>query len=541
MIRKTLTILFADVQGYTSRTGRQTREQHEKFIIELQSFIKKQTKEKNGNFVKSMGDGFMLTFESPTDAVACGINIQKQISLSSASIRKQEKPILFRIGISTGEVMVDESGDVYGDAVNIAARIETFATPGEVYISEATYLAMNKSEFNAIDLGPQKFKNIRQEISVYRVFEGNADVITSLQRPISKKQIHAVAGIIVVIAIGLLTVFFSQKKSSEPATVPESDISAQFERMLRDKDFHGIIETAEKMLQDNPSRSELYAFTGEALMQLGDLQRAETYLTKAIAIDPENPGVYYMLSNLYAARKKFDQAISYLAEYLKREQNTIEKKIAINRMQELEHLKQEYFTQTEQQSKQKVLVSDIPEPVEQPFSQQPDSQQPNAFQKADHSTEKENIDLRQPRKSQQKPPIHQKKKRRENNREKLQELRKQVKEYMLDDDYVSARHILGAAEEEHSDNSAFLIWVSKLYLKMDNHAKAEDMLMRAIDLNPDNPTPYFGLSLIYEEMEDYQESIKMLEEFIYRDKNEIRRKKTEEKIELLREKMEKSQ
>ena len=136
MLRKTLTILFVDVQGYTTRTGRQTREQHENFIVELQAFIKKQTREKNGNFVKSMGDGFMLTFESPTDAVACGYNIQKQISIKNASTFKRENLVRFRIGISTGEVMVDDSGDVYGEAVNIAARIITPLKSLQVYLRD---------------------------------------------------------------------------------------------------------------------------------------------------------------------------------------------------------------------------------------------------------------------------------------------------------------------------------------------------------------------------------------------------------------------
>ena len=535
MIRKTLTILFADVQGYTSRTGRQTREQHEKFIIELQAFIKKQTKEKNGNFVKSMGDGFMLTFESPTDAVACGINIQKQISLSSALIRKQEKPVLFRIGISTGEVMVDDNNDVYGDAVNIASRIETSAIPGEVYISEAAYLAMNKSEFNAIDLGPQKFKNVRQEISVYRVFEGSADVITSLQRPISQKQLNALGGIILLIVLGFTLVFFAQKKSSKPEPSPESDITARFERMLLEKNFHGIIKEAEEILQNNPNRADLYDFTGIAFMRLGDLQRAETYLIKDIEFNPENPKAYYTLSNLYAGKEEFNQAISYLAEYLRREQNPMEKNIAINRMQELEQLKREYNARSRQKPDKQILSQNIKQPLEQLIPQKTEPETEDDLP-ASPITEKENIDQDRQREHTQRPsPRHDKYSK--TNREKLQDLRTQLKEYMLDDDYTTARHALGAAEEEFSNSYAFLVWASKLYLKMDDHVKAEDMLMKALDINPENPTPYFGLALIYEETKDYQESIRMLQEFIYKDNNDIRRRKTEEKIELLRHKM----
>ncbi len=536
MIRKTLTTLFADVQGYTYRTGQQTREEHERFIIELRSFIEKRAKEKNGNFVKAMGDGFMLTFESPTDAVACGINIQKQISLKYAAIRKREKPILFRIGISTGEVMVDDTGDVYGEAVNIAARIEAFAIPGEVYISEATYLAMNKSEFNAIDLGPQKFKNVRHEISVYRAFEGNADLITSLQRPISKKQIQTAIGIAVVILIGLSFVFFSQRKSTDGIRSPKSDLHVQFERMLQDKDFDGIIRKAEQILRDDPDRGEVYYFLSKALMQMGDLQRAETYLNKAIEFDPENAGVYNMFSDLYAAREDFDQAISYLAEYLRREHNSEQKNIAIKRMQELESLKQEYYSKPEQLTEKVPAFAEAPEPSQQPASSQYNTLQ-NEYSIPEKKEDVEPIPVVKPSQKTSFP----KKELRKMSRGQLQELRKQLREYMYEKDYDMVRDVLLRAEEENVDNAPFFIFASKLYLTMDDYGKAEEMLMNAIDINPDNPAPYFGLSLVYEEKEDYKASIRMLREVMFRDKNEIRRRKMEGKIKTLQDKIKESE
>ena len=72
--------------------------------------------------------------------------MQREIDQRNANVLNQDNFIKFRIGISTGEVTIDEHGDVFGDAVNIAARIQKFAEPHDVYISEATYLAMNKSE-----------------------------------------------------------------------------------------------------------------------------------------------------------------------------------------------------------------------------------------------------------------------------------------------------------------------------------------------------------------------------------------------------------
>lgn len=171
MQNKTLTIMFIDMQGYTSLTSDQTREEHQWFIKEINSFIQKHVEAKHGNLIKTMGDGFLITFESPTDAITCGISIQEEIKRRNASMFHENHLLRLRIGISTGEVTVTEKNDVYGEAVNIAARIEKFCEPNEIFISESTYLAMNKSEIKTKDLGPLKFKNISDDIRVFKVLK----------------------------------------------------------------------------------------------------------------------------------------------------------------------------------------------------------------------------------------------------------------------------------------------------------------------------------------------------------------------------------
>ncbi|HVF10572.1 MAG TPA: adenylate/guanylate cyclase domain-containing protein, partial [Abditibacteriaceae bacterium] len=181
---KTLTILFADVQGYTSRTGSQARDDNNLFVQEIRKFVEKHVLDNNGVFVKAMGDGFLATFESPTDAVNCGTKLQKQIEQRNANVLDESHLIRFRIGISTGEVSVDDNNDVYGDAVNIAARIQSFAEPNEVFISDSTYLSMNKTEVKTVDLGPQRFKNVLEEVRVYRVLKhGGTGGAAALPRP----------------------------------------------------------------------------------------------------------------------------------------------------------------------------------------------------------------------------------------------------------------------------------------------------------------------------------------------------------------------
>ncbi len=504
MLRKTLTILFADVQDYTSRTGRQSREQQEQFILELQSFIKEQVKEKNGNFVKSMGDGFLVTFESPTDAVACGKSIQKQISIKNANTLNQENLVRFRIGISTGEVMVDDNGDVYGEAVNIAARIEKFATPNEVYISESTYLSMNKSEFNALDLGPQKFKNLVQEIRVYRIFEGKGDIVTNLQRPIRKKYIQIASAAAGIITMAYLIFLFTGNPLQDTRIPAEDEIHAEFERMLREKNYHGIIDMADKLLKEHPHRHELYAISGEAFMLLGDLERAKYYLLKAIELDPENIGAYHMLSDLHAQQHEYDEAISWLAEYLKREQDSIEKRIAIKRMQELELLKKEYYSTRRKEHEKDILALRSPGSGQQPFEQQQQNNPPQQINR-------KNI-----------------------NRQRFQEISEQIRGYMRENDYAPVREILESNEEENAENPRFLIFSSKIYSRMNDYGKAEELLIRAIDLTPDNPLAYFELSMVYENMGNYRASINTLEKFIDIEQNETRRRKAKRRLKFLK-------
>ena len=177
-------------------------------------------KEFGGQLVKSMGDGFLITFESPTNAIKCGVSMQKEICRRNANILNSDNFIKFRIGISTGEVNINKEGDVFGDAVNIAARIESFSAPNQVFISESTYLSMNQSEVSAMDLGPQQFKNVVREIRVYRVLNGQNDIpditVIKEKKTDSSKYKYLVAGLavgILVMAVLLTAILYSAKKT----------------------------------------------------------------------------------------------------------------------------------------------------------------------------------------------------------------------------------------------------------------------------------------------------------------------------------------
>ena len=164
-----LTVMFTDIEDFTMKFSQQTREQQLK-ILELQDVIMRPIFTKfNGNIVKTIGDSFLVTFESPTNAILCGIEVQKAIQQNNDTRADNEK-MKIRIAINSGEVTLRD-GDIFGEAVNIASRIEGIAEINEVYFTEAVYLSMNKKEIPSSEIGFRHLKGIPNEIKVYKVLQ----------------------------------------------------------------------------------------------------------------------------------------------------------------------------------------------------------------------------------------------------------------------------------------------------------------------------------------------------------------------------------
>ncbi len=162
-----LTIMLTDIKGFTSKTASSSRTQVFEMIERHKQLVLPVVEKFKGTLVKTIGDAFLVTFDSPTDAVLCGIAIQDVLKAHNAD-RNSDDKIEIRIAINTGEVTLTDN-DVYGDAVNITARIESIAEAGEVFFTEAVYLSMNKKEVPSSEIGYRQFKNVPEKIKVYRV------------------------------------------------------------------------------------------------------------------------------------------------------------------------------------------------------------------------------------------------------------------------------------------------------------------------------------------------------------------------------------
>jgi adenylate cyclase len=157
--RRLAAILSADVVGYSRLMGIDEAGTLARLRALRRNLIDPNIAAHSGRIVKLMGDGVLVEFGSAVDAVACAIEIQKHVREHDAG-RSEANPIQFRVGINVGDIII-EGDDIFGDGVNIAARIESVAAPGGISLSEDAWRQVQgKVAANFVDSGEQSLKNI---------------------------------------------------------------------------------------------------------------------------------------------------------------------------------------------------------------------------------------------------------------------------------------------------------------------------------------------------------------------------------------------
>lgn len=236
MHTENLTILFVDIAGFTATTNRQSRRQNASLLQNFENLLKPQIKKFSGQLVKSIGDALLLSFRSPTDAMLCACRMQDRMAWYRAENPNAE-PIVIRIAAHLGEVRVTRQ-DVFGEAVNLAARIEAVTPPGEIYLSEAVYLAMNKTEVPvevADKFTPDGFDH---EIQLYKVRKSKESQLpyggdSSIFVPPKSKVGYAFAFAGLMICILCSSIWFSNQPTAQNKSVPiiPPELSVQFVRV----------------------------------------------------------------------------------------------------------------------------------------------------------------------------------------------------------------------------------------------------------------------------------------------------------------------
>jgi class 3 adenylate cyclase len=162
-----LTIMMLDLCSYTHISSKMSRhtlhELHDLFDdISIPSI-----EAHHGTVIKKIGDAFLATFKSPTNALHCAVDLQTKFREYNR-INRPRFPLSIKIALHSGEVILRDN-DIYGDAVNITARIESAAESGQILFSGSLHAAMNKNEIGFIYLGRRRFKGVKFPVKMFRV------------------------------------------------------------------------------------------------------------------------------------------------------------------------------------------------------------------------------------------------------------------------------------------------------------------------------------------------------------------------------------
>src|SRR5438552_1207250 len=246
--RRLAAILAADVAGYSRLMGADEEGTLAALKAHRRAVLDPKITEHRGRIVKTTGDGLLVEFASVVDAVRCAVDIQRQMAERNAGVAAEQR-IEFRIGLNVGDIIIDDK-DIYGDGVNIAARLEGLAAPGGICVSRVVRdQVRDKLDFSFEDMGEQQVKNIARPVRTHRV---------RLDSPIDEPSAAAVA-----------TTRSAQPLPQKPsiAVLPFANMSGDAEQEYFSE---GITEDIITNLSHNHaffviSRSTSFAFKGPAV------------------------------------------------------------------------------------------------------------------------------------------------------------------------------------------------------------------------------------------------------------------------------------
>src|SRR4051812_14621534 len=195
MQRKLTTIVLADIAGYSRLMSRDEEDTHARCASLSRELVEPAIAAHGGLLVKKTGDGFLAEFPSVVEASRCAMEFQDGAAQRNVGIAPADR-LAFRIGINTGDVIV-EPDDIYGDGVNVAARLESLAEPGGVVISRAVRDHLgNKLLVSFEDLGAQSVKNITLPVWAFRMRRKDADAASRSGIGTRKLRLLAALGVI---------------------------------------------------------------------------------------------------------------------------------------------------------------------------------------------------------------------------------------------------------------------------------------------------------------------------------------------------------
>lgn len=349
MTSRILTIVFTDIKGFTERTANMNRDDILKLLAKQDELLKPVIAQYGGTVIKSIGDAYLVTYESPTNAVICGLIMQHTLKRYNATVWPEFR-IEIRVAINTGEVNIVDK-DVIGDPVNVASRVEGVTEANEVWFTEATYLAMNKQEVPTSKVGEFRLKGIAEAVRLYRVVQDeNLELYRKLvtTQPIATAEVRdqlaaaspaglrprrspaLAAAIAVLLVLGAAGAFLVFKPGREADAIRKLIDSGQYAE---------AIDTAQKLLEKDPANAELKELSKKAAdlklkkeidlvvnqIDAGQYPEALFAAGKFLEKDPANPELQGLIRKavdadvrVVIARKEVEAAEKSIEEYGKR-------------------------------------------------------------------------------------------------------------------------------------------------------------------------------------------------------------------------------
>ncbi|PZM16710.1 adenylate/guanylate cyclase domain-containing protein [Rhizobium tubonense] len=277
MERRLTAILSADVVGYSRLMGEDEGGTLERLKACRRELVDPAIEEFHGRIIKLMGDGALVEFASVVDAVQCAAVIQRKLANSDQGVSERQR-IQFRIGVNLGDIIV-EGDDIYGDGVNIAARLQGIAQPGGIFISGTAFdHAVHKTDVGFSALGEQALKNIADPVRVYRVLldPSEAGKVVATRRPRRRAIILATLAALMITAAAIALAWqwsFAPQRLSV-AVLPFANLSGDpgqdyFTDGITDSVITDLIKRSDV---DVIARNSVFAYKGKALV-LADIRR----------------------------------------------------------------------------------------------------------------------------------------------------------------------------------------------------------------------------------------------------------------------------
>jgi len=275
--RKLAVVMFTDIVGYTAIMSRD--EQKALALLQMNRDLQTSLTEKyNGEFLKEMGDGTLLCFQSALDAVRCAMEIQRSV--------KDNPDLKLRIGIHLGDIVFKE-GDVFGDGVNVASRIERLAESGGIWISgQVNHLIHNHPELRTVFVKESRLKNVEQPVRIYAVDDADSSRIPEkpVREPGRTHFLLKAMGIFVSVFTILLVLYLiifpkSEKAIDSIAVLPIANLS---DDPAQEYFVDGMTDA---LISELAQISALRVISRQSVMQYKDSKKTLPDIAKDLNVD----------------------------------------------------------------------------------------------------------------------------------------------------------------------------------------------------------------------------------------------------------------